>query len=66
MTLPGYDAWKLATPPEYEQPDSCSRCGEDFTEDGLCSCGDADARLDDEYDRYCDAQEAKAEMARDR
>lgn len=25
--LPGYDAWKLASPPEYDQGDEC-QCGE--------------------------------------
>jgi hypothetical protein len=27
--LPGYDAWKLATPPEYEDPpdEPCPMCG---------------------------------------
>ncbi len=26
-TLPGYDAWKLATPPHYEDEDFCPECG---------------------------------------
>jgi hypothetical protein len=66
MGLPDYDSWKLASPPEYEQPDTCVACREQFDEQGRCACGDAQMRADDEYDRYCDAQEAKAELARDR
>lgn len=38
--LPGYDAWKLATPPEYDAPDLCEGCekrpaiaGEDLCEE---------------------------------
>ena len=57
-----YDDYKLATPPEYEQPDYCLRCREEFA-DGVCACGDADDRADDEYGRWCDAMEAKAEQA---
>lgn len=31
MSLPGYDAWKLASPPEYDAPDrpyACDGCGD--------------------------------------
>lgn len=28
MSIPGYDAWKLASPPEYDEPDEyCPNCG---------------------------------------
>jgi hypothetical protein len=51
MSLPGYDAWKLATPPETDPaPVPCTNC------DRLdCDCGDAD-----EPDRD-DATEAEAD-----
>ncbi len=51
MNIPGYDAWKLATPPEYEWPadmcedcqargiieDWCERCGQ-HVRNGDCGC----------------------------
>jgi len=35
-----YDDWKLATPPEYEIPDTCPACGEQEGFEGdYCACG---------------------------
>jgi hypothetical protein len=41
MSLPGYDAWKLASPPEYDASDLCPECGREWEGDaGECkSCG---------------------------
>ncbi|HEY6254505.1 MAG TPA: hypothetical protein VIY51_01805 [Xanthobacteraceae bacterium] len=33
MSIPGYDAWKLATPPEYEEEHCCEKCGGPLTKD---------------------------------
>lgn len=39
MNLPGYDQWKLATPPDYDwPPDLCEDCGCLFDEAGGCDC----------------------------
>lgn len=35
MDLPGYDDWKLATPPEYER-EGCPKCGNPLNEEGYC------------------------------
>lgn len=48
MTIRGYDAWKLATPPEYEYDERCIR--DDSTE---CDC----ARCAANEDRFWDEQE---------
>jgi len=43
--IPGYDYWKLATPPEYdeEEEEVCDLCGEEEYADGLCiDCWKAD------------------------
>lgn len=49
MNLPGYDNWKLASPPEYDEPEDCPECGgEGFVFqcfDGCCE--DADIGCDD-------------------
>lgn len=39
--LSNYDAWKLATPPEYEGP-TCACCGEFLDDDGYELCEDCD------------------------
>ncbi len=36
MTLPGYDASKLATPPELEESPRCPDCQEPLDEDDYC------------------------------
>lgn len=46
--LPGYDDWKLATPPEYDERDCDGDCV------GVCDC--AERRAEDAYDRHVDAQ----------
>lgn len=51
-SLPGYDAWKLATPPEHEADCECPL-------DEECRCHDRDPRDDD--DRAHDAM--RDEMA---
>jgi len=34
MTIPGYDTWKLASPPEHEPPgEACDRCGQEIGND---------------------------------
>jgi hypothetical protein len=39
MSIPGYDAWKLATPPEYEWPDDlCEDCGGAGILEQECTC----------------------------
>lgn len=39
MSIPGYDAWKLATPPEYEQEDeTCGMCGGAGILEDECTC----------------------------
>jgi ribosomal protein L37E len=59
MSLPGYDAWKLASPPEYDMPDTCEKCGaqcdDDWSQCPACGYGESD-----EPDRD-DATEAEAE-----
>lgn len=45
--LAGYDAWKLATPPEYEQDAPECDCEKD------CDC--AERAAEDEQDRRTDA-----------
>lgn len=32
----GYDRWKLATPPEYDLPSECPKCGEELDYKGCC------------------------------
>jgi len=61
MNLPGYDAWKLASPPEYEFPESCPYCDAHLDSDGVCDgCGwGADDESGDAYDTL-----EEAEMAR--
>lgn len=52
MDIPGYDAWKLATPPRLEEDDvaNCRDCGEDYDcpgggNDSLCpACEERVAR----------------------
>lgn len=48
MNIPGYDRWKLATPPEYDEPTECPRCGAELlwdkdgpycAEPDWCGCG---------------------------
>ena len=65
-SLPGYDAWKLATPPEYERESDGEHTPEcdaeeesrlQSIEDALlprppCNCFDDES--DDAYDRYVD------------
>jgi hypothetical protein len=56
MGLPGYDAWKLATPPEYEQISECPECDTSLDENGECpACGYG---LPDEGDDYDTLEEA--------
>lgn len=54
MNLPGYDAWKLATPPDYDGP-TCEKCGDflrrDHTIPGQYW-----------YCRYCDDDTPEAEQ----
>jgi len=62
--IPGYDRWKLATPPEYEWEDEPEQ--ERFCD--LCGCGPL---LPDEEDncracvRYADSVEALVDQDRD-
>ena len=43
--LPGYDEWKLDTPPEYDAPE-CPKCGShNYRKDrDSAECGDCDYR----------------------
>jgi|KBSMisStaDraftv2_1062788.scaffolds.fasta_scaffold136889_6 hypothetical protein len=49
MTIPGYDDWKLATPPEYDAP-CCKKCG---TELEWANCWQVGCE-DGTYDLYED------------
>jgi len=48
-SLPGYDAWKLATPPEYERECSCD-------EECACDCGCHDDEPGDAFDTLEEAE----------
>jgi hypothetical protein len=57
VDLPGYDNWKLSTPPEYEQRDTCPDCGEQFEEQFECkACGWSPEDEEDAYWRHIDNQ----------
>lgn len=56
MNLPGYDAWKLATPPEYEA--DAPECECDHSEWRRCECECHRSATDPrEYDREDDDRE---------
>lgn len=68
MSLPGYDAWKLASPPEYDAPDVCPQCQEQFEGTSQCvNCGYGEPEPEpDDHDMACDrdrddAMEAEVE-----
>jgi hypothetical protein len=64
MDLPGYDAWKLATPPDYEWPAThCEDCGFRFDANGYCSCDEdlVTPHPDEVADLIDEAQEARTE-----
>lgn len=49
--LAGYDAWKLASPPEYDAPDCDGECVD------ACECAARrDREREEAYDRHVDAQ----------
>lgn len=57
MSLPGYDAWKLASPPEYDAPDTCPACGAQFEGTARCAnCGWGEPEeAPDDHDLACDS-----------